>query len=59
LAPLPFGAAPGKVGAEVSCSPEEILSYWFPEGIDDAPILRRAGVRGSGGWAESPRSIGR
>ena len=42
LAPLPFGvAAPGEVGAEVG-SPEEALSYWFPEGIDDAdPQTRR------------------
>jgi hypothetical protein len=56
LAPPPFGAASGEVDAEVS-SPDEVLSYWFPEGIDATPIRTRAGARWSGGWAEAPASL--
>jgi len=33
LALLPFGAAPGE---DAVSTPEEVLSYWFPEGIDEA-----------------------
>jgi len=39
LAPLPFGAAPGEV--EAVSSPEEVLSYWFPEGIEADPFSPR------------------
>ena len=55
LALLPFGAA---VGEDAVSSPEEVLSYWLPE-TSATPILRRAGARRSGGWPETPRSIGR
>ena len=50
MALLPFGAA---VGEDAVSSPEEVLSYWFPE-TSATPILR-----GSSGWPETPRSIGR
>jgi uncharacterized protein (DUF924 family) len=33
LAPLPLGAVSG---ADVVSTPEEVLSYWFPEGINEA-----------------------
>jgi uncharacterized protein (DUF924 family) len=34
LAPQPFGATPP--GEDAVSTPEEVHSYWFPEGIDDA-----------------------
>jgi uncharacterized protein (DUF924 family) len=33
LASLPFGAVPGE---DAVTTPEEVLSYWFPEGINEA-----------------------
>jgi uncharacterized protein (DUF924 family) len=39
LAPLPFGAVPGE---DAVSTPEEVLSYWFPAGINEAdPETRR------------------
>ena len=40
-------------------SPEEVLSYWFPDGIDDADpeALRRQGQRWMGGVPEVDREI--
>ena len=40
-------------------SPEEVLSYWFPEGIDDADpqTLRRQGQRWMAGGPEVDREI--
>ena len=40
-------------------SPEEVLSYWFPEGIDDAdPQTRRRQLeRWMGGSAEVDREV--
>ena len=40
-------------------SPEEVLSYWFPEGIDDADpeALRRQGQRWMGAVPEVDREI--
>jgi uncharacterized protein (DUF924 family) len=40
-------------------SPEEVLSYWFPEGIDDADPQkrRRQGQRWMGGVPEVDREI--
>ncbi len=40
-------------------SPEEVLSYWFPEGIDDADpeTRRRQMARWMGGVAEVDREI--
>jgi uncharacterized protein (DUF924 family) len=38
LVPLPFGAVPGK---DLVDTAEEVLSYWFPEGINEAdPEMR-------------------
>jgi uncharacterized protein (DUF924 family) len=57
LAPLPFGAAPGEDA--VSSTPEEVLSYWFPEGFDEAdPQTRRTVVeRWMAGGPEVDREI--
>ena len=44
----------------MSCSPEEeVLSYWFPDGIDDADMeaLGRQGQRWMGGVPEVDREI--
>ena len=56
----PFGAAPP--GEDVVSSPEgpdKVLSYWFPEDIDNADpeTLRRQGQRWMGGVPEVDREI--
>ena len=57
LAPLPFGAAPP--GEDAVSTPEEVLSYWFPEGTNDAdPETRgRQMERWMAGGTEVDREI--
>jgi uncharacterized protein (DUF924 family) len=56
LAPPPFGAAPEE---DAVSTPEKVLSYWFPEGINDADpeTLRRQGQRWMAGGPEVDREI--
>jgi uncharacterized protein (DUF924 family) len=57
LAPPPFfGAAPGE---DAVSTPEDVLSYWFPEGINDAdPETRRCQLqRWMAGGPEVDREI--
>src|SRR5918998_5583179 len=56
------GATTVRLGARedaVSTTPEEVLSYWFPEGIDDADpqTLRRQMQRWMAGGLEVDREI--
>ena len=56
LALLPFGAA---VGKDAVSSPEEVVSYWFPEGFieADAQTRQRQAERWMAGGPEVDREI--